>query len=157
MKSFKEYITESKKGTYAAVRPDVSSAKSLTDLMTKHGVPNPEPADKLHSTLLYSRKNLPKYTPDTSISHESDSHKLEVWPTKSGKNCLVMKMNAPSLESRHKELMYKHKATYDYPEYKPHISLSYDIGDFDINKIKDIPKKMKFTNEYQEELDTSGK
>ena len=159
MKSFKEYIMEEKKGTYAAVRPSKDHSDKLSTMMLKHDVPNAEAHDKLHCTLLYSRKHLPDYKPEPDIEHHADVKGLEIWPTKSGKNCLVMKLHSPSLEKRHKDLMDKHEATYDYPEYKPHLSLSYDVGDnFDHKKLeKDLPKSIKLKHEYQEELDTTGK
>lgn len=158
MMSFKEYLVESHAGTYAAVRPSKEDGDKIKEFMRLHNIPNPEPVDKLHATLLYSRKHLPSYKPDTSLSHDAKVHSLEVWPTKSGKNCLVAKLHSPSLCDRHTHLMDKHNATYDYPEFKPHVSLSYDIGDYDISKLKasHLPS-LKMTNEYKEALDTSGK
>ena len=155
MLSFKDFISESKSGTYAAVTPTEESHTHLRKFMEDNKIPNAE--KNLHATLLYSRKHLPNYKPDDSIEHHADTHKLEIWPTKSGKNCLVMKLNSDSLKTRHKKLMDEHKATYDYPEFNPHISLSYDVGDFDHTKLKNIPKKLKLSNEYSEDLDTTGK
>lgn len=158
MKSFKEYMLESKAGTYAAVRPLHPDAQHLKNVMKDYGVPNPEKADKLHCTLLYSRKHLPNYVPDTSMTHVVCVSSLEMWLTRSGKNCLVMKLDAPSLIDRHKDLMTMHDAEYDYPEYKPHVSLSYDIGDYDITELKkNLPKTFILSHEYQEQLDTIGK
>jgi hypothetical protein len=100
---------------------------------------------------------LPKYKPDSDLTHDAEIHNLEVWPTKSGKNCLVAKMHSPSLKARHKDLMNTHNAEYDYKDFTPHISLSYDIGDHDISNLKGLPKKIKMSHEYQEDLDTTGK
>ena len=149
---------EENKGTYAAVKPDDESKHILMKYLHDKGVPNPESGDKLHSTLLYSRKHLKDYKSDAHLSHDATPHKIEVWPTKSGKKCLVLKLHSPSLQARHEHLMDKHKATYDYPEFKPHISLSYDIGDYDHSKLThhDIPH-LKLTHEYHEDLDTTGK
>jgi len=160
MKRFKEYLMENEiKGTYAAVRPDVKHSTILSDFMEKHKIPNPESTDKLHATLLYSRKFLPTYKPNKDLNHEAILDKFEIWPTKSGKNCLVLKFTSPTLVARHNDLMSKHNATYDYPLFKTHMSLSYDIGEFDISKItiEELPKTMIFTNEYHEDLDTGGK
>ena len=146
-------------GTYAAVKPDTKSSEFLQNFMNKFGVPNPEPTHKIHATLLYSRKYLPHYKPQSDLTHEASPDALEIWKTKSGKNCLVLKLKSDSLSNRHKNLMDKHEATYDYPEYKTHISLSYDIGDdFDVSKIDivDIPDIL-LTHEYHEVLDTTGK
>lgn len=149
----------SQKGTYAAVKPVKQDADLLHDFAHHHGIPNVEDKDKLHTTLLYSRKHLPSYKPAKAITHEAHTDGVEVWPTKSGKNCLVLKLKSPSLEARHKKLMDKHEATYDFPKFKSHISLSYDIGNYDISKIdhSKLPKKISLSHEYQEDLDTSGK
>lgn len=157
--SFKEYLIEAQAGTYAAVKPSKEDGKKIKEFMDTYNIPNPEPVSELHSTLLYSRKFLPNYKPDRALSHDAKINSLEVWPTKSGKNCLVAKLDAPSLCDRHAHLMDEHGATYDFSEFKPHISLSYDIGDYDISKLKidQLPQQLKMTKEYKESLDTGGK
>jgi hypothetical protein len=161
MRSFKEFLIEYTQlsGTYAAVKPSKNDSNILEKFISDNNIPNPEPIDKLHATLLYSRKPLPSYKPDPKLTHLVLVDKLEIWPTKSGKNCLVLKLKSDDLSKRHLYLMNKHKATYDYPEFKVHISLSYDVGDYDISKlnIKYLPKTIKLDGEYHEPLDTSGK
>jgi len=155
MMGFKEY---SQKGTYAALKPTKEDAKALYDIYKSLGVPNVEQSNKLHCTLLYSRKFLPNYKPEPDVKFNGSVTGVEIWPTKSGKNCLVMKFTSPKIVKRHNQLMDEHKATYDYPEYKTHLSLSYDVGDFDTSTIEDkLPKAITLTGEYQEELDTTGK
>jgi hypothetical protein len=54
--------------------------------------------------------------------------------------------------------MSDHKATYDFPKYEPHITLSYDIGDMDIKKLPNMFDTVPFINittEYSEDLDLS--
>ena len=50
--------------------------------------------------------------------------------------------------------MQKYDLTYSYDEYIPHITLSYDIGDFDISKlnVKDLPSNFTINTEYKEDL-----
>src|ERR1035437_10918035 len=105
MMSFKEYLIEAQAGTYAAVKPSKEDGKKIKEFMDKYNIPNQEPVSDLHSTLLYSIKHLPNYKPDNTLSHDAKVHSLEVWPTKSGKNCLVAKLHAPSLCDRHEHLM----------------------------------------------------
>lgn len=158
MKSFKEFLMEQEKpGTYAAVKPDSLATDKINKVLKDMKVPEPE--QNLHVTLLYSRKNLPNFKPNGFGVYVAKPKKIEVWPTKSGKNCLVLTLDCPSLVERHKYLMKKHQATYDYTEYKTHMSLSYDIGDYDINNlsISDFPTTLLLTHEYTEELDTKGK
>lgn len=158
MITFREFLKEAAlPGTYAAVKPSKDDMILILAFAKEMGVPNIEA--ELHVTLLYSRKNLPNYKPDNSLQFEASLKKFEIWPTKSGENCLVLTLDSPELQARHKFLMDEHKATYDYPEYKVHISLSYNIGDFDIQSlnVNKLPTSIILTDEYQEELDLTGK
>ena len=49
---------------------------------------------------------------------------LNIFEGKDGKNILVLLLKSEDAKKRHLELMEEHKTTYDYPEYKPHITLS---------------------------------
>ena len=47
-----------------------------------------------------------------------------------------MKFKSKTLSNRHNEIMKNNpKAVYDFPEYIPHITLSYDVEDFDVSKL----------------------
>lgn len=158
MITFKEFLKEATlPGTYAAVRPSKDDMVRILAFANKMGIPNIEA--ELHVTLLYSRKNLPNYTPDKSLEFASTPKKFEIWPTKSGMNCLVLTLDSPALQARHKFLMDEHDAEYDFDKYKVHISLSYDVGDFDILAldVKNLPSMITLTDEYTEELDLIGK
>ena len=82
--------------------------------------------------------------------------KFEIWKTRdTGKNCLVLKYKCPALVKRHKFLMKEHKATFDFDEFIPHITLSYDINDM---TLKDFGKPEEIGNisinkEYGQALD----
>jgi hypothetical protein len=155
---------EQNKGTYAAVKFDTKTVDALQQYIEDNKIPNGTPAAKMHCTVLYSRKYCPDYTPqgDLDPPWEGTPDKLEVWES-SGKlrnepttRCLVMKFKCDELNARHKELMDEHEATYDFPEYKTHITLSYDIGDMDETKlpsIKDALDKVTIVTEYGEDLD----
>ena len=53
--------------------------------------------------------------------------------------------------------MDKYELTYDYPEYIPHITLSYDIGDTILPKNVEFPKFFRISSEYQEDLNLNKK
>ena len=152
-------------GTYAGVRFDDDTKKAINDYISDNNIPNGVANSKLHTTLLYSRKYLPDYKAQGDIEppFEGTPTKLEVWqsqPDEDGNksNCLIMTYDCPDLIQRHKELMDEHKASYDYDEYKPHVTLSYDIGDMDIKELPDISKAIKkvgINKEYQEDLNLS--
>lgn len=156
---------EPTKGTYAAVKFDKSTTDALAKYISDNKIPNPIKTEKMHCTVLYSRKYCPDYEPLGEIDPPwiGKPDKLEVWESK-GKlrdeaptRCLVMKFTCEELNARHKELMDEHDATYDFPEYKTHITLSYDIGDMDedeLPSIKDAIDEIKVVSEYGEDLES---
>ena len=165
MKIAEMFLTEqSEGGSYAGVRFDKSTKDAIAQYMQENDIPNPIPVDKLHTTLLYSRKFLPDYTPKGKISPVwvGTPTTFDVWESKGKlrdeepKKCLVLEYDCDKLDDRHEELMEEHGATYDFPTYKTHITLSYDIGDLDIKDLPDITDtlhKIKIVSEYGENLD----
>lgn len=154
------------RGTYAAVKFDEDTKDAILEYIKEHDIPNPISRDKMHCTVLYSRKYCPDYEPLGKIDPPwiGEPTKFEVWESRGKlrdeepKRCLVLKFKCDKLNERHKELMDEHDATYDFPEYKTHITLSYDIGDMDETKLPDIHKFLdviKIVEEYGEDLDLS--
>lgn len=151
------------KGTYAAVRFDPATKAAIAKWIENSKIPNPTNTDKLHCTVLYSRKYCPDYEPlgDIDPPWIGKPDKLEVWESRGKlrneepKRCLVMKFSCDDLVKRHEELMKEHDATYDFPEYKTHITLSYDIGDMDEADLPDISSigDITIVEEYGEDLD----
>lgn len=146
------------KGTYAGVHFDESTKDALMQYIKDNNIPNPTKRDKMHTTVLYSRKFCPDYVPlgDIDPPWIGVVDGLEVWPTQSGNNALVITYTSSDLADRHERLMDEHDATYDYDEYKTHVTLSYDIGDMDISTLPDIKQAVpviKIVEEYGEDLD----
>jgi hypothetical protein len=157
----KDLYEQSKKGTYAGVRFDTDTNRALHKYISENKIPNSIRPDKMHTTLLYSRKHLPNYKPAGKIQPPMTGNPsgLTVWDTQ-GENgpktkCLIFQYDCPELVTRHKSLMKEHEATFDYPEFKPHVTLSYDIGDMDIDKLPDATEigPLKLVEEYGEDLD----
>lgn len=155
-----ELLTEQTKGTYAGVRFDTATNKALHDYVRDNKIPTAVRPDRFHTTLLYSRKYLPNYKAAGKISPPwfgAPQKDFVVWETQDkASKCLILKFDCPQLEKRHKELMKEHEATYDYPKYETHITLSYDIGDLDVKSLPPITdwiKKIAIVEEYQEDLD----
>ena len=156
-------LEKESKGTYAGLRFTPESKEAVMHYLRQNNIPKPTDIDKLHVTLLYSRKHLSDYVPAGKLDthHECHPAGFDVWKTKppegenqtEGWNALVMKFNAPSVVARHKELMAKHEATYDFPDYKPHITMSYNIGDMDHSALPPFTAPLHLNEEYDEELD----
>ena len=157
-------VEAAKKGSYAAVTFNKATIDTILEYMKENNIPRPLAAEKLHTTLLYSRRHLPDYNPQGKIAPAWIGTPTEfvVWETRGKfrdeptKNCLVLKYKCKELTARHEELMKEHPATYDFPTYEAHITFSYDIGDLDIKTLPSIEKYLSeivIVNEYGEDLD----
>lgn len=151
------------KGTYAAVRFDDATKDAVAKYIADNDLPNPISKDKMHCTVLYSRKYCPDYEPlgkiDPPWTGKVTGLKLFVSRGKNRdeepKRCLVLRFDCDKLKERHEHLMDTLDATYDFPEYIMHITLSYDIGDLDEDTLPDITKAVKtvkIIEEYGEDL-----
>lgn len=151
-------------GTYAAVTFSQATVDDILRYIKTNNIPNAISPEKMHCTVLYSRKYCPDYVPMGTIDPPwvGTPTGLEVWESR-GKNrdedpsrCLVMKFTCDELTKRHNQLMKEHNATYDFPEYKTHITLSYNIGDMDIANlpsVNDTIPVVEIVEEYGEDLD----
>lgn len=157
----KKDVKKAKPGTYAGARFSEGSQKIISTFIKDNKIPNGVPIDALHTTILFSRKNLPDYEPygDYDEPYIATPKELVVWKTQpdgngNTKNCLIMKLECPKLCKRHKYLMDKHDAEFDFDEFTPHVTLSYDIGDMSIDNIKLPQDELEISKEYHEDLDT---
>ena len=159
MEDLYEAKKEKKDGTYAGVHFSEATQTALKDYISDNEIPKPVPGNKLHTTVLYSRKHLPDYKPQGDIEppYVGTPDGFEVWKTQpdddgNTSNCLILKFKCPKLVDRHNALMKEHDATFDFDEYKTHVTLSYDIGDTDIKKLPPFEGKLELANEYAETL-----
>lgn len=116
---------ESSEGLYVCAKFSDLTLDAIERLQRDLKVPNPVPREKIHSTIVYSRVTVP-YVAASGSFEVATSGELEVWDTKSGKT-LILKLDSEYLAFRHNYAKAL-GATYDYPDYKPHITLSYDVG-----------------------------
>ncbi len=153
-------INEDSKGTYAGVRFSEDTVSRIKSFIGDNEIPQPVPDDKLHSTLLYSRKHCPNYEAcgDYKFSLKGTPTEFDLWesqPDEEGNksNCLVLQYDCDPLVERHKSLMNEHGAVFDFEEYKPHVTLSYNVGDLDLSNLNpsDIGP-INVVSEYHEDL-----
>lgn len=151
---FAEMLDNDKQPMYVAVRPDRRTIDYLQSVIARYKIPQPHSGEKMHCTEIYSTKptKVPQIQPNRIF--KATISKFEVFNTRDGKRCLVAKLDSPDLQARHKELMTELEASYDFPDYLPHITMSYDIGDMDETiLIAALTKSSIYlTNEYYELL-----
>lgn len=144
MKSFKYFLEQKVShpdGTYIAVQLSNSSQKLLDNYVTGMNIPNAADPNQYHSTVIYSRKGIPdavNYKFKLPLKAKIKEWKL--FDTKFGQSgkCLVAIMDSPELENAHKEIRNKYGATHDYPDYHPHITISYDYPNTLPTEVPDI-------------------
>lgn len=153
--------TENKGGSYVGVHFDEDTKNRLKKFASDNNIPNPLRAEKYHTTVLYSLKQddtiEPKGKIDPPIVGEPVG--FDVWKSSdtNGKpitNCLVLKYKCKELDDRHKEIQDKYDVKHTFDEYNAHITLSYDIGDLDIDDL-DASEigPINIIEEYYEDLD----
>lgn len=155
MKTIKELLEEQKMGTYIGVRFSGQTQKDIGKFLIENKIPNPINIEKLHTTIIHSKKNLPNLEPLGAIVPPEIGYFKghEVWDTKDGNRALVMKFDCEALRLRNDAITSVYGATSDYDEYKIHLTLSYDIGDMDVWGIPSYKGKIEITEEYYEPLD----
>jgi len=142
-----------KKGTYVGLRVLGDS----TDNIYQHCIDNNIPVKKqmfeqrLHTTLIYSRVHCPKLFAYPGIIYRCEFKGYELFSGDHGDTVLVALLNAPDVVKRHNTLMAEHPATYDYPVYNPHITLSYNF-EGDIASLPPIDFTIFLGKEYVEEI-----
>lgn len=129
-------------GTYVCAKLKYEHAKSIHDFCVQHSISNHLRADELHTTLIYSAVSTavgPVVNADPYYTAEVD--RLELWNVKDC-NFLIMILKSDDLIDRHYTMREQHGFTHDYPDYVPHISLSYDVPhDIEIDMLNTIVRE----------------
>lgn len=148
----KEIMTK-QPGTYVGVHFNKETKDQLAKFAKDNGVPNRFSRDKIHCTVIYSKKPCPNFETDQSYyPMEGKFGGYDIFQTQDGQNCLVILIDCPELMARNKEITDEHGATSDYDEYHPHITLSYNVGDLDVDKLPDYTYTIVIDHEYYQPL-----
>lgn len=153
------------RGTYYGLKPTPQTVKAMREFMGDHRVPNPVADADLHTTVIYSRAfcgapALGKLDP----TWKGKFHKYDIFDESSQvdeserepNRCLVMRFHCPEVMDRHSYLKKHHGATHDFPTLNPHVTMSYDVGDFDHENLPAYDGAHEFDTEYSEPLRTDG-
>lgn len=149
MMNFKEFG----KGLYVAAKFSESTLDALENLQRELKIPNPVPRDKLHSTIVYSRVYVP-YKVASGSFEIANSGSFTIFETQDGSRALVLELESDYLTARHSYAKAL-GASYDFPDYRPHITMSYDVGPLSFTGTFDIP--IILDREYAEELNLDWK
>ena len=119
-------------------------------------------ASDMHVTVLYSRASVDPIKMGESWNGDENGN-LTIKPggpraiERLGENAVVLLFASSDLAWRH-ESMIREGASHDYPEYQPHVTISYNIPEgMDIEAIKPYNGKLEFGPEIFEPLDLDWK
>lgn len=144
-------------GTYVGLRVLPESAALIRQFCEQNGIKisSSKFEEKLHTTVIYSRK-LHNIQPESTQVYACEFSDYNIFTTQDGKKVLVVLLNAPGVVARHLKLMAEHNATYDFPVFHPHVSLSYDF-DGDETSLPPMNFPILLGHEYVEPLDLDWK
>lgn len=138
------------KGTYVAVKFTDETLNKIQEVQDSLRLLNPVKREDLHSTIAYSRVNVP-FIPNESGNFISSNQHLEIWNTNDGPALIMVLDDANHLKERH-NLANILGATYDFPDYTPHITLSYNLGPQEV-ELSEFSLPIESAYEYMEDLD----
>lgn len=160
---FEKYLLKKSKehdhpdGTYVSAHLGTNDKEDLFKWVKENKIPNPtEPMD-YHATISYSRKGVPDVVHhDFKLPMVAKIVGWHVFPTQTGGKCLVAALESKDLTNAHNSVIDEHGATHSFPEYHPHITVSYDYNS-DVAP-KTFPNmQVKFTKVKIEPLDPEFK
>jgi hypothetical protein len=146
-------LSELAAGVYVGLRVIDAGNDRLREYAAANNLPNPVTAKerRLHVTVIYSRVGAPIQA-QPELVHLARPVGFDIFSSSEGANALVLRLSAPTVEARHRQLMSTYPLTYDYPTFKPHITLSYDVGKLDPGTLPLFQEEILLGAEYVEEL-----
>lgn len=144
-------------GTYVALRVLEPCNKMLREHCLKNNIKVDASLfdNRMHTTVIYSRKHHPEIEIIPERKYVAKFLSYDIFTTTEGKNALVVRLDAPGIVVRHKHLVTTYGATYDFPEYHPHITLSYDFDGL-ADGITPFDFHIILGDEYMEDLYLEG-
>ena len=149
MKTFKQFLKESQTAPLYMCRP-LLNAKDVIEWAKSVGFESTLEPDDMHCTIVYSKKPVDwdccgKSTKNIDVKDGKRSvHEFDGGAT-------VLKFSSKEFSDRQKEFMDA-GASFDYPEYQPHVTISYSASD--MKNIPPYPGVLKFGPEHFEKINT---
>ncbi|SED32724.1 hypothetical protein SAMN05216205_4920 [Pseudomonas mohnii] len=115
------------------------------------------PAESLHVTVAYSRNPVDWMKIGETWSGDGDGH-LKVVPggarlvDKLGEGAVALLFNSSELAWRHVSINEATGASWDWPEYQPHITFTYEPGSVDLEAVEPYRGKIELGPEIFEEI-----
>jgi hypothetical protein len=128
------------------------NATTLIEWAKSVGFKTTLPGDDMHVTLAFSKTPVDwdALTPESqNVAVEGGGRKIE---RLGEQGAVVLRFDSPELTKRWKEICAA-GAAWDWPEYKPHVTISYDAVDLDIESVQIYDGPLDFGPEQFKEVD----
>ena len=161
MRAYEILLEQHKSGTFVSMRPSPAAITALAEWQKENNIPNPYDPSHMHVTLLLSKdKEFPWEPKSYKLKIDPSTYKLEKFGP--DHDVLVLSFKSEELEKRHMVGRKKHNLTWDFDDYKPHITLAKDLPeDFNIEELVvpsfSIILDGEYTEKYKSDLsETAG-
>ena len=146
-------------GTYVALKLTPDSQKALEEYSYANGINVPVKIleEGYHVTVLYSVVPCHAIQVDPTKPYAATFDSFDMFtsgytPQGEPDNCvLVVKLKAEDVTRRHEFFKTIYGATHSYPQYQPHVTISYTFKG-DVNKLPPINFPINLIGEYTEDL-----
>lgn len=141
------------------VQRKLLNAADLIAWAKAQGFGTTTPADDLHVTIAFSRRPVDWMKVGETWSSDKDG-KITVAPGGAriveplgDKGAVVLLFNSSELSWRHEAIKRDAEASWDFPSYQPHVTITYAGGDLDLSKVEPYRGKLVFGPELFSEVD----
>jgi len=143
---YQELLEGKTSGTFMGMNPTDECNDKIVEWCKKNKIENVH--DDFHTTIIIDKEKTfseapESYDPALKIKAKDCEYKL----FGEDNNVLVVAFAEPALSKRHTEIKDKNDIKYDFPEYIPHLSLSYDFS----GDVEDLPEwnlDLEFADEF---------
>ncbi len=149
MNSVLEFMRSSR-GIFSAVKFDKKTTQKIVEFQKINNIRSPIKNSDLHTTIIFSPD---KYILDYPVKKHLDIKAkiigFDKWRMNNGNYCLVALLDCNFLNERFEKLSKKYGIENPYDEYKPHVTLSYDIPiHMNVSNLKDSIGELRIISEY---------
>lgn len=137
------------------VKRNVINAAEIIEYFKEQGFETTLQPHDLHVTVMYSKAKVEWPESDDDRIVIQSARDREVTPLGGG-GAVVQRFYSKTLTRRWQELC-DHGCSYDWPEYKPHVTITWNAGDLDLTKVSPYTGEIVLGPEIFEELDEDWK
>jgi 2'-5' RNA ligase len=140
------------KGVYISLKP-VNGSSVVFKKYIRDNVPELTPTPDPHLTLIYSKK---KFDGTVKVQNYEATGTVKGFSIfgQNGDRALVAEIESKDIMDRNAKLVKDYGFISDFDEYKPHITLAYDVPeDFDVNSLPKFPQPLTFGEETVGEVE----